>query len=474
MQRGKARLLSGVRYIDSPLLDRFTAGAIAATIVAAVVFVAEALRRRDALAPFALDEALLQQVIWNTAHGRWFQSSFVDYNFLGEHFQPALLVFAAAQRLGAGPSTPVIAQAIAVAAAGGLLFGAARAITGSRSFALAATVAWLSSPLLHRWLESDFHPDVMTAPFVFASIWAAASRRPWLAVAIALPLLSLKEDEPLVLLSLAGFMWFRFDTRRPALALALIAAAWLTVVVGVVMPELREGVEQPLYQRYGYIDRDVTAPFDALGHLLHREQLEAAALLIGSTGLIALLDPFAVVLASPVALGNMLSTHPEQEALRLHYSAEALPLMFVAALFGARRLRTLRWRRLRVPAAVPLLCGAAVTFAAVSPLRPWRDEWSPPDRHISVVKEALALIADDASVSASTHIAPRLAHRERLYEFPLNPPDAPADWVIVDTGMGTTQQALDAGFRQRLDALEQQGYRRRLAEDGLFVFERVR
>src|SRR5450830_1060897 len=50
----------------------------------------------------AYDLAVIDQVVWNTSEGRWFESSFFSYNFLGQHFQPVLAVFAVPYMLGGG------------------------------------------------------------------------------------------------------------------------------------------------------------------------------------------------------------------------------------------------------------------------------------------------------------------------------------------------------------------------------------
>src|SRR6266508_669964 len=51
----------------------------------------------------AYDLGFFDQIIWNTSHGRWFATTFVPYNFLGQHMEPVLLPFAALYRLWPQP-----------------------------------------------------------------------------------------------------------------------------------------------------------------------------------------------------------------------------------------------------------------------------------------------------------------------------------------------------------------------------------
>ena len=46
----------------------------------------------------AYDLGFFDQIVWNTAHGRWFATSFLKYNFAGEHMEPVLLLYAAVYR----------------------------------------------------------------------------------------------------------------------------------------------------------------------------------------------------------------------------------------------------------------------------------------------------------------------------------------------------------------------------------------
>ena len=63
--------------------------------------------------------------------GGWFETSFVPYNFAGQHFEPILLVFVPAYWLGAGPYFLTVSQAGRRSAAAIPLYFFARALTMS-------------------------------------------------------------------------------------------------------------------------------------------------------------------------------------------------------------------------------------------------------------------------------------------------------------------------------------------------------
>ena len=54
-----------------------------------------------------LDIGLYDQIVWNTANGRWFEYSLAPVrNFLGGHFSPVLLLFALLLKDGTTPGSP--------------------------------------------------------------------------------------------------------------------------------------------------------------------------------------------------------------------------------------------------------------------------------------------------------------------------------------------------------------------------------
>src|SRR5215213_3624716 len=88
-------------------------GLTAVMVVGAAWYMAAAtLGRHAAYQSNAYDLGFFDQIIWSTSHGHFFETSFVKYNFLGQHFDPVLLVFAVLYRLGAGIESLLVTQAL--------------------------------------------------------------------------------------------------------------------------------------------------------------------------------------------------------------------------------------------------------------------------------------------------------------------------------------------------------------------------
>lgn len=467
------------------LAARWTEGAAyAAAVSACLLFSQHALDRHRGFESNAYDFGFFDQIIWNTSHGRWFATSFTPYNFLGQHFQPVLLLFALAYRLGAGIELLLITQTIFAAAAALPLFYAVRKATSSGLVALPMCLGFLLSASLHDALDFDFHPELMGFFFVFLALYYLVARRPVATITSLLPLLLLKEDMPLVLGAFAVLLFAR-GFRREGRALFLIAGVWAVAIVLVVMPVIRGG-SGDLTQRYGYLFADATwwsivpeAVSRAVSQLW-TEPLAAVLRLAGSTGFIGVLSPLAVFVAAPAFLLAALSDHTRQSQLELHYAMTPLALAWVAGVLGLQRLardeqpdRAVRPRHrslITATAATFVLSSSIVTFLLWSPYSPRVEGSSPGATHRGVLRDALALIPAGVPVSAQNTILPHVSRREHVFEFPYL---QDAQYVIVDPSLPVTDQSRGDGYDRVIAELPHRGFAQIFDREGVQVFRRA-
>ncbi|MBF6601285.1 MAG: DUF2079 domain-containing protein [Dehalococcoidia bacterium] len=451
-----------------------------------MLFARFAIERHRSFESTAYDFGFFDQIVWNTSHGRFFETTFVPYNFLGQHFEPVLLLFALGYRLGAGAESLLVAQSAFAGAAAIPLYYAVRRATWSGVCALMLTMAFLLSAPLHIALDFDVHPEMMGFFFVFAATYYLAAGRPGATVFSLLPLLALKEDMPLVLAAFALLLFAR-GHRRHAVLLSAVAIAWTVAIVLVAMPLIRGG-SSDLTQRYGYLVEGSTigsvAPHiigRAAGRLLDGAA-HALLRLEWSLGFTAILSPLTLAAAAPSILVAALSDHPQQSRFDLQYSMAPLALSWVAAIVGVRDLARGRGvaRLLRVadrfrPAATmaisaAVLCASIATFAHSSPYSPANARYAPSAAHQQALREALAAIPDGASVSAQGTLVPHLSQRPKIYEFP---DIERAEYVIIDPSLPVSGQARAAGYDRVRRELPSLGYSEVFSREGVRVFRRT-
>ena len=421
-----------IRAISAPLV---LVGVL--VVVAGAGFAMDAALRWDHFETNAFDLGFFDQIIYNTLHGRPGQTSFISYNFFGQHFEPILALFLLPYALGASPLFLTLTQAVIAALAAVPLHFAARRFGAAHWVAGVAAALYLANPYVHRGVNFDFHPEVMVALPAFAAAWAIAAGRGRLAMALALAPLLFKEDASFVSLALAGLMWSR-GMRPEAKRVAGFAALWAVVVVAVVLPLARHGETSDLVLRYGHLVNATSQralitgllshPWAPFVELLSPASLWTAALFLAVSAPCALLRPRLLWLLIPGLAIALLAQHGAQKELGLHYSANLLAAATVLSLPGFALLRG-RWRfALTVPAATCVL-----GFFALSPYSPFEERGSTPsEAHRAALAAAIALIPgdDQVRVSAQSGILPRLSQRDNIHEFPARALDS--QWVIVD------------------------------------------
>ena len=328
----------------------------------------------------------------------------MPYNFLGQHFEPVLAVFAGLYRLGAGVESLLIAQDLFVAAAAVPLYLATRSVTGKPLVGAAVVAGYLLNPTLHDGVFFGFHPEMMSLPFLFTALYFLVKERPFAGALSVAPILLLKEDMAIVLVAFAVLMWFR-GFRRQGVALGALGVLWFVVIGVFVMAEFRGGGSSDLTRRFDYL----VAGSDTL-HLLPNalsrgyqhlkdNTLDSAFDILKWQGFLPLLSPFSL-LALPSTFANGLSDHWQQSHLQLQYSTATLGLLWTGIVIGLGSLSRLRPRwstPLLGIAAVALLSGSIIGFANHSQFAPGAFDTQLTAAHRNALDEAIALLPPDAA-----------------------------------------------------------------------------
>lgn len=324
-----------------------------ASVLTCAVFIAFAILQHRTYHSAAMDFAFFDQIVWNTSQGRWFETSFTPYNFMGQHVEPILLLFAGLYWITPAPEWMLIVQALAACGAAILLYLVARERIERAWLAALIAVSYLLSSTLHDALAFDYHSEVMAPLFVFGGMLLLLRGRTVWGIAVLLGTLLLKEDAALVLIWLALPLWLLRE-RRAALTVAVVGVAWVVLVVGLFMPAVRGG-EFDLEARYAHLGEGAGAggiarglvgnPVGAAEHVVSRWSAHGVVRQLVPQGGISLLAPAWLLAAVPVALLQFLSSHDTQQQLRLQYGAQVLPLVMLATVEGFRWLESAHMRR---------------------------------------------------------------------------------------------------------------------------------
>jgi uncharacterized membrane protein len=432
------------------------------------------------------DQALFLQELWSTAQGRPFESSLssvlsaavkvggelpsVSYLHLGQHANFLTLLIAPLVLLLGSWALPLVQVSLLTAA--GLVLWRISARRLPESLAIHITAAYyLSGAVIGPAIE-NFH-DLIWFPLLgFLVVEALLEQHNRQLVLAAVMLLLVREDSGLVLFSLGLWALVRQPAVRwKGVGLMVVSFFWVLLATGWIQPAVDSSLsDRFLQEKFGHLVDDVSGGTLSVLVAMLRHPLAVLQAIVSPPGatlgfLLALSLPLLLIPLLSVDSALLVAVPLLIALVSQGRSALSVTLRYVLALVPGLYLGSvLWWQRHASVWAMPwirrcwlgaLALGLTLTLVAnphrsLSALVP--DSFSP-WVHVSpsamlerraALREALALIPEQASVSADTSVLPWLAQREVLIRFPkstqyLDRGGKPqsVDWVVAFPGYYT-------------------------------------
>lgn len=365
-----------------------------------------------------------------------------DYNLLGDHFHPILILLVPLWWLLPRPESLLVAQALLIAGSA-LIVGRFAAKRLGRRVALAVTLAYgLSFGVLHA-NAFDFHEVAFAAPIMALVCVALAEERWRAAVGWASALLLVKEDFGLTLVAVGAYLFLRRQ-RRLGVAVAVGGIAAFVLVLTVVLPVFNAHGTFDYWTVFGAGTHTAPGSQRALALLAELPvkmfwppvKLLTLGATFGITTFIALRSPL-VLLALPTLAWRFVGDKDDYWGIGMHYSLVLMPIVFVAYIVALPRMRSAArpWVRRWASWSVPLLPVIAVVGLLVGSVAAYIRYPKPTADHRAAVSMLVARVPDGARVSASRYIAPHLVARARVATFPGGL--AGAQWALIDSATDT-------------------------------------
>ncbi|GAC1621663.1 MAG: hypothetical protein NVS4B11_14870 [Ktedonobacteraceae bacterium] len=459
----------------------FAMGVVALfTLSFSIFFILFVTGQHDAFLTHGEDLGIMDQAIWSIWHGPLFHQSicnpigdtncYGNLNLLGIsrfsiHFEPILFLISLFYLVVPNPKTLQVIQTLVVASGAFPAFWLARLRLRNEWAGVAIALLYLLYPALQWATIFDFHAVTLTASLLLFTLYFMYTRRTVLLFVFVVLAMGCKEEIPVVI-AVYGLWSLVFQRRwRSGLALVLLAAAWTGLGLYVVHISSPTG-HSLLTSRYEYLGRSPLQVVKTLllhpkqilkEHVLEHDHFFYLRTLFAPTAYLALLAPWVWVLALPTLALNLLSRDASQYSGLYQYDAEMVPVFIFATI---EALVFIVWMvqetlaRLRVQSkdahVVPikrvgwiahsgllllLLCGILFSVSRADyehGIIPFSQGfiWPVPQAHDRAAQSIIAMIPQDASVSAQSNLIPHVSHRSHIYQFPYG--DTIADYVFLD------------------------------------------
>ncbi len=294
------------------------------------------------------DLAAFDQVIWNTIHGRPFHTTMYDYNFLGEHFSPLLIILAPFYFIWEDPRMLLILQSLFLGLGAIPVYLTAKDKLKHNLLSLSFSFAWLFHPFLSRVNLFEFH-EVCLSPFFLLFTFYFLQRKRWWLYSIFLFLsLMVKEDISLIITALGIYAFFKVN-RKAGIITFLIGISWVYLCVKVLIPYIRvatgSGVSEATYGHFGRLGLGET-PAEIIKNLIAKPQntlnklflpandkIATIILLTLPLGLLSLLS-LEILIALPEIILHFMASWAAQYLLAFHYSTPIPPFAIIGGIYG--------------------------------------------------------------------------------------------------------------------------------------------
>lgn len=397
------------------------------------------------------DIGVYLQMLWNTGHGRPFQTTLLESNrvHLAEHVALLLPVLSPVYAMRPDPRWLFVAQTLVLALAAMPVYLLSRRLLGGVILPTAFVAGFFLMPTVTEVAYDAFYPVIWSAlPIGFAGYFLLTDRvRP--GVALALLAIPIEEEAGLAVFGLGLLLVLRRGHRLLGVALAGFALLWLGLVAMVVMPRFHEPSTLPASGENRTVDHFAALrdhPVETVTDLLTQRVPRAARWLLAPTGGLPLLAPQVLIVDLPQAATLLLADKGER--FRHHWTAPMLPTIWLSAVVG---YAALRGRPLRVVGVALLAIGSVTTYLLDSNL-PGGGDYDPADLAWSDRAEQhaylVARVPAGASLVASRRALGAVADRAELYVFPpsyqgkLWPPERRAQAYLLDLSNDGTQEEL--------------------------------
>ncbi len=322
----------------------------------------QSILRYETFKATAFDLGNLDQVIWNTLHGRFFQFTNQSIDWYGPptrlaiHFEPIIIPLSLLYLIRADPRTLLIFQTLV------LVTGALPVFLLTRTYIprwplLAAMLAgvYLTMPSLLGLNLFDFHPVSLATPLLLYAFLALANRRYGWCVVACVVASACKEDIPFAVAMFGLLAIWRYKAPRLGSALFVMGIVWGLLAFLVIIPHFYPGAQHNNFW-YRYEVLGSTPAVAIVNLLLHPwlifttfitiDRVYYLASLLRNNGFLALLAPEWLLPAVPSLAVNLLSVDPLLYSGVYHYNAAIIPCIMMAAIHGTQRALVIwqRWR----------------------------------------------------------------------------------------------------------------------------------
>ena len=435
---------------------------------------------------YGWDLGIFAQSLWSTVIlGKPFHytlETFVNpsQNFFGAHFSPILFLIVPIYGIFQSPLTLLVLQSIIIGLAALPLYWIAKNKLNSKLWGLTFASSFLLHPALQGMNSFDFHVEAFIPLFFFFAFYFLDNNQWIKGIIFCLLTLSTIEFAPILIAFLGLYFLVKKSFRGPKISiralakrmsvpliLVIISVVWFFIalrVTSTINPLKSNGLPGN-WDNWGTSLSDVVLnviknPVRAIETMVNPiDKAYYFSFIFAPVAFLLFLAPAELLLVLPWALAASLSDYSPYFQPYFQYFGLIVAQIYIAAIFGARRLFNIEgsrenhqgWEKKLM---ILILIVSLISCVAVSPLGLPALTSRPVEinSHTQALEDVISLVPSYASVATQNDIEPHLAQRENIFILTW-PMTMNVDYIVVDLTSSQILYGPPGAFYSPLQAL---------------------
>lgn len=396
-------------------------------------FVTASFLRYDNFFTGRFDLGNMDQTVWNTIRGRFFQFTNPDgtniISRLAYHADFMLVLLAPFYFIWQSPKMLLVIQTVVLSLGSVFIYLIGRNLFKNKFIAFIFSILFLINPSVNNTNLYDFHAVTLSTTFFLASWYFLMKKKTSLTI-LLLFIAATAKEELWFSVGLIG-LYILFIKKRilPGIITSVASFSIFYILLWHAIPNARGGNHFALsyytdlgQTQWGVIRTIFLSPWKALGIILKNGSMKFLLEIFAPLGFLSLLSPLYLLFAGGDFAISILSSNAALHNIVYQYTATLTPFIFLSSMYGfvflTKKIRSMSPSRIAVFFLLIGL-GCAYLFGPLPGSLSFNHEmFTDQLPYADIVDSFLSTIPRRYSVSASNNIGSHLSHRQLIYTIP--------------------------------------------------------
>ena len=411
-------------------------------------FISASFLRYDNFFTGRFDLGNMDQTVWNTLHGRFFQftnpNGTETISRLAYHADFILALFSPLYLIWSDPRVLLIIQTIVISLGSIFIFLLAKKILKNNLISLVLSASYLLNPALQHANLYDFHAVTLAATFLLGCFYFLYKQQYFYFLIFAI-LSGITKENIWIIIALFGLYIFFSNTKFKynffqiknlsfskqifGLLIFIISSLIFYALIWITIPNARGGEHFALsyYSDFGdtpgtIVKNILLSPQKTILTIFQEDRLSYLNYIFMPFGYLPLFSPFALFFALPDFIIILLSKNIQFRQVYYHYSVTLIPFVFISTIFALKNIIN-RFSTIPVIFYCFFLIFTSLFSAYLHGPLPFAKNpnilmFTNNLVEKNAIYSFLKNVTEDKSVSATNNLGSHLARRKNLYTIP--------------------------------------------------------